>query len=137
MPAPVFYKENDVPNKEISLKDLMTDYDWAQVFADENAGNVDKVITIAPPGAKVDDTPPERKDVAKIIAAVNGERDEASWVGLFLLKDGRYLIAEGACDYTGWDCQAHNSLTVCRTLKDALTFGLSESDLLRLGLKRP
>lgn len=29
---------------EVDLKELLEDSDWAQVFADENAGNVDKTV---------------------------------------------------------------------------------------------
>lgn len=90
-------------NIEITLEDLRLDSDWAQVFADENSGNVDKTIHVVPPGSPVSDDPMTRGDVATIIAAVNGEHDERLWLGFFLLKDGRYLVAEGGCDYTGWD----------------------------------
>ena len=88
---------------EITLDEMRTDYDWAQVFADENAGNVDKSVNVAPPGANVGFEPMTRGDVSEIIAAVNGENDEADWLGVFRLKDGRFLVASGGCDYTGWD----------------------------------
>lgn len=88
---------------EITLKQLMDDSDWAQVFADENAGNVSKECDPCPPGSDVDTTPPNRADVVEIIAAVNGENDESDWIGVFRLQDGRYLLASGGCDYTGWD----------------------------------
>ena len=37
--------------------------------------------------------------------------DEFGWDGesvqiVSRLKDGRWVYIEGACDYTGWDCQA-------------------------------
>lgn len=88
---------------EITLDELLNDYDWAEVFADESSGNTDKQTSVVAPGISVDLTPPTRHDVSKIIAAVNGERDGPEWVGLFVLKDGRYLVAVGSCDYTGWD----------------------------------
>lgn len=122
------------PKLEISLEDFVNDYDWAQVFADENAGNVSKETTEAPPGSLVDTSPANRVDVKEIIAAVNGENDGDSWLGLFLLKDGRYLVASGGCDYTGWDCQAGNSMLVSSSLEDALQFGLSPQEKERLGL---
>lgn len=89
--------------KEITLEELVKDGDWAQVFADENAGNVTKTTDECPPGSGVARTPPNRADVVEIIAAVNGENDGPDWLGLFRLRDGRYLIAQGGCDYTGWD----------------------------------
>jgi hypothetical protein len=120
---------------EITLPELLVDRNWAQVFADENDGNVDKSTQVIPPGANVDPTPPSRTDVAEIIAAVNGENDGDDWVGLFLLKDGRYLIAEGGCDYTGWDCQAGNSLAVAGNINDAIRLGLNPEQQQRLGIR--
>lgn len=120
---------------ELTIEQLLEDGNWAQVFADENDGNVSKETSPALPDMKIDLTPPNRTDVAQIIAAVNGENDEDDWLGLFLLKDGRYLVASGGCDYTGWDCQAGNSLVVAPTLQDAIRFGLGESERARLGFE--
>lgn len=123
-----------MPKIEISLEDLKHDYDWAQVFADENAGNVSKDTTEVPPGSYVSTEPASREDVAEIIAAVNGENDGDDWLGVFLLKDGRYLIASGGCDYTGWDCRGGNCLLVAESYNDVLQFGLSEQEKERLEL---
>lgn len=122
-----------MPTIEITLENLLTDSDWAQVFADENYGNVSKAIHVAPPGS-CDDAEFSRSDVVEIIAAVNGENDAADWLGVFRLKDGRFAVASGGCDYTGWDCQAGNNLTVCKSMNDVLAFGLDESQRGRLGL---
>jgi hypothetical protein len=92
-----------MPVIEITLEKLLRDRNWAEVFADENSGNVSKETDACPPGADVDLTPPSRDDVAEIIAAVNGDNDGPDWVGVFRLKDGRFLVASGSCDYTGWD----------------------------------
>jgi hypothetical protein len=121
---------------EITLEQLRTDSDWAQVFADEDAGNVSKHVQEVPPGADVSNTSDgvSRDDVAEIIAAVNGENDGDDWVGVFLLKDGRYLRASGGCDYTGWDCRAGNSLCVAATLADIVKYGLPDKEKKRLGL---
>lgn len=89
--------------KEITLPELLESCDWAEVFGDESSGNTDKQTDPCPPGSDVDTSPPSRADVAEIIAAVNGENDGQDWVGVFLLKDGRFLLATGGCDYTGWD----------------------------------
>jgi hypothetical protein len=91
------------PRIEITLPELLIDSDWAQVFADENAGNVSKQCDECPPGSDVDTTAPNRRDVKRIVAAVNGENDGPDWVGVFELNDGRFLVASGGCDYTGWD----------------------------------
>ncbi len=126
-----------MPKLEITMAELMDSYDWAEVFADRSSGNTTKAVNVAPPGAQVTFDPPSRADVAEIIAAVNGENDEEEWVGVFRLKDGRYLIAAGSCDYTGWDCQAGNSLTVCANMADVLQFGLDERQRARLDLTAP
>jgi hypothetical protein len=92
-----------MPVIQISLHELNNDSDWAQVFADENAGNVSKAVHKAPPNSDVSDAEFSRSDVKEIVAAVNGGYDELDWLGVFLLNDGRYAIAAGGCDYTGWD----------------------------------
>lgn len=125
-----------MPVLEVTIEQLLDSPDWAQVFADENWGNVSKETQVIPPGAPVDPSAPCRADVAEIVAAVNGENDEADWIGVFRLKDGRYLVAEGGCDYTGWDCRAGNSLALAGSLEDAVRYGLNEEQQARLGLIR-
>lgn len=44
-----------------------------------------------------------REDVVSIIAIEDGENDEASWIAVFELHDGRFAYLEAGCDYTGWD----------------------------------
>ena len=43
-----------------------------------------------------------REDVSEIIAMVDGENDESDWVGVFRLKDSRFVCIRAGCDYTGW-----------------------------------
>lgn len=118
---------------EITIKELLEDSDWAHVFADASCDNVDKTIHVVPPGSSVSDAVVSRSDVSQIIAAVNGENDEDDWLGVFLLKDGRFLIAGGGCDYTGWDCRAGNHLAVAKDMDDVLQFGLDDRQKKRLG----
>lgn len=92
-----------MPVLEITLEQLLEDYNWAEVFADESSGNTNKDTDPCPPTSDVDTSSPSRTDVAEIIAAVNGENDGSEWLGVFRLKDGRFLMASGSCDYTGWD----------------------------------
>lgn len=122
--------------REITLEQLRTSYDWEEVFGEGGGGNCDQQTDACPPGSDVDTTPPKRADVAEVIAAVNGENDESSWVGVFRLNDGRFLVAQGSCDYTGWDCRAGNSLQVGRTLADVIQFGLTLEDCERLEIER-
>ena len=76
--------------------------------------------------------PCPRSEVAEVLASVDGENDGADWIGLFRMKDGRFLVAQGGCDYTGWDCHANNNLTVFATIEDAVKFGLNDSERARL-----
>ena len=92
-----------MPVIEANLTEILHCPNWAQVFADENLGNVSKDTQPVAPGVEVDCTSPSRTDIVQVIASVNGEHDEADWVGLFHLTDGRFLVARGGCDYTGWD----------------------------------
>ena len=119
---------------EITIEELLSDYDWAEVFGEGSGGNTTPEIESLD---GTSDKPVLRTDVAHIIAAVNGCNDEADWVGVFLLKDGRYLAAQGGCDYTGWDCQAYNRLTVASTLDGVIKFGLAPAEAKRLGLDHP
>jgi hypothetical protein len=120
--------------KEITPEALVNDYDWAEVFGEGTGGNTDKTTEPVPPDSDVSYAPASRTDVAEVIAAVNGMNDESDWVGVFRLNDGRYLVAVGGCDYTGWDCRASNNLAVAKTLADAIRFGLDEGQRARLGL---
>lgn len=36
-----------------------------------------------------------------------GMNEEANWVWHVTLTDGSIWVAEGGCDYTGWDCQSN------------------------------
>lgn len=113
--------------------ELAKNYDWVEVFGQGSGGNTDRTTEPCVPGSSIDCTPPDINEVQEIIALKDGENDEDNWVGVFLMRDGRYLVASGGCDYTGWDCQAHNDLQVAATLEDAIRFGLSGYDRQRLG----
>lgn len=121
--------------KEITIEELARDSDWAEVFGEGSGGNTDRSTEPVPPGSNVDREPASRTDVIEVIAAVNGENEGQEWIGVFLLRDGRYLVAEGSCDYTGWDCRASNNLAVAETLADAIRFGMNDGQRDRLGLK--
>ncbi len=46
------------------------------------------------------------EDIRDICAEVPGENDELHWWWVLKLTDGRFVLVEGWCDYTGWDCQS-------------------------------
>ena len=45
-------------------------------------------------------------DIESVLAVREGERDGAEWVWVLKLKDKRFALLWGGCDYTGWDCQS-------------------------------
>ena len=74
-------RENHHPNNEIP--DRLDAYDWEQAFYYVDNYN--------------------REDVKKVIHADEGANEEADWIGLFLMNDGKYVGLSAGCDYTGWD----------------------------------
>lgn len=75
-----------------------------------------------------------REDVAEVLGADDGENDGADWIGLFKLRDGRYLFLHAGCDYTGWGCQENGDCTYYTSRKSAIQ-DLGDQNLHRLGLK--
>ncbi len=116
------------------LKEL-DNYDFAEVFGEGSGGNC---TAIMPSRCPVDDETPlgtfSREDVGLICGIQDGENDERDWIVWGQLKDGRWFIARGGCDYTGWDCQAGNSGNVATTQADIIRFGMSEDERERFGL---
>ena len=116
------------------LKEL-DDYDWAEVFGEGGGGNC---TPIQPNRSPMDKTTPigafSREDVAEIYGQVEGENDGPDWVVWGCLKDKRWFVARGGCDYTGWDCRASNSGDVASTKADIIRFGMSEDERVRFGV---
>ena len=114
----------------------LDDYDWAEVFGEGTGGNCS---TIKPNRNPTDTTTSpdtfSREDVAEIKGMSEGERDERSWIVWGILKDGRYFVARGHCDYTGWDCRAGNSGDVASTEADIIRFGMEPDERERFGVK--
>jgi hypothetical protein len=46
------------------------------------------------------------EDITNLHALVPGHNDEYHWFWVIELRDGRFLLTEAWCDYTGWDCQS-------------------------------
>lgn len=87
------------------LKQL-NDYDWQEAFGDGSdcQPRIGLTITLRDnENEHLLEPKPTRKDVDKIFHIEDGERDESDWIGVFLMKDGRYVAVESWCDYTGWD----------------------------------
>lgn len=131
----VIYKNSGM--KDTSLGEFLLNPDWDVIFDPyygRKAGEVINICDPCPPTSNVDTSFPSKKDVKKIVAIKNGINDESNWLGVFELKDGRYLFAGGWCDYTGWDCQGGTSHEVSYTLEDLLQYGLNESQRKELNL---
>lgn len=60
-------------------------------------------------------------DVMEIIACEEGENEEKDWIGIFKMRDGKFLVLQAGCDATGWDCQAGGSYVAYDTLEEALS----------------
>lgn len=122
------------------MLEALEGYDWAEVFA--AAGGGEGTYNPGQPtavrfGRKVSVAPFVRADVATILAIAEGEHDGPEWVVAGRLNDGRWFVARGGCDYTGWDCQSDASAEVAATKVDLLTFGLTEGERDRLNLVAP
>ena len=115
------------------LKQL-DDYNWAEVFGEGSGGNCTAITPQPAPGYEGSITTFSREDVKTILGMSEGERDEREWVIYGKLNDGRYFVARGGCDYTGWDCQASNSGDVAATKKDIVRFGLTQEERSRFNL---
>lgn len=104
--------------------------DWAEVFGEGVGGNTTQDVE-SPDGTGTGTV--LRSNIEELLGSVNGENDGDDWVCVFRLKDGRYGAASGGCDYTGWDCQASNRITVAKDLETIIRLGLSDEDRRRLG----
>ena len=87
---------------DITLNEIENSYDWKEVFGEGNEFGRQDVESLD--GTATDQV--RIADISEIIAAVNGENAGDAWIGVFKMKDGRYLAASGWCDYTGWAKEA-------------------------------
>jgi hypothetical protein len=111
------------------MLESLNDYDWKNAFAEAGSPIVVKFANPVPTESFI------REDVVEIIATADGENDGPNWLGVFLLKDGRYAMVDAGCDYTGWDCQAWGTAEVCGTLDEMIRWGLSNEQRKRLNLE--
>lgn len=106
----------------------LDDYNWAEVFGEGTGGNCSVIMPHIPPTSDVSPATFSREDVVEICGQEEGENDGPDWIVYGKLSDGRYFVARGGCDYTGWDCQAGNSGDVASTLEDLIRFGMNEDE---------
>lgn len=115
------------------LKELDS-YDWAEVFGEGTGGNCTSITPQPAPGYAGSVNTFSREDVKKLYGQADGEREEQDWVCWGKLRDGRWFVARGGCDYTGWDCQASNSGDVAASKSGIIRFGLSSEERSRFNL---
>jgi hypothetical protein len=89
--APVPIEQTSIPG----------DSDWAEIFHDYTEG-----VPI--------------EDVVEVLGFEDGENEGAQWVGLFKLRDGRFMFTEAGCDYTGWSCRADGKSKFYNTAREAI-----------------
>jgi hypothetical protein len=106
-------------------------YDWEQafLFVSGNSPNVSPVIGSSAPATSF-----SRDDVVRVVAAEDGENDDANWICIVELKDGRFAFLSAGCDYTGWDCQSGGHAMVDTDLNRLIRLGTDESARDRLKL---
>lgn len=119
---------------EATIEEIRDSYDWSEVFGEGSGGNCTQDVD------SQDGTPTDqvsRADIVEVLASVNGENDGDSWIVVCRLSDGRFCCAEGSCDYTGWDCQAGNTITVASSLGALIDSGVTPEWCRRLGIDHP
>jgi hypothetical protein len=86
-----------------------------------------------------EDIPATLEDIAEVIAddCTGGDDGyaEEEIVGIFRLKDGRFLYVSGGCDTTGWDCQSSASGEIRNTLGDIVRECCTDDERKRLGIE--
>ena len=126
---------NPNPDAHKVIPDELGDYNWEEVFGEGTGGNCTPIVpNRQPPTAEISIETFGRADVAEIFKMVDGENDGPEWVVYGRLRDGRFFVARGGCDYTGWDCQASNSGDVANTRSEIERYGLSDDERSRLGI---
>lgn len=112
----------------ISIKDLDSS-DWIEVF--KYASNPNDVRNHCSTTLNY-----TFDDIEEVIAYVDGEGDGDNWVGLFKMKDEKFLSIRAGCDYTGWGCREDGSSEVADDLGTIIVFGLTLEERDRLGIKQ-
>lgn len=111
------------------MLEALNNYDFAEVFGEGSGGNC---TPIHPNRAPHDTTTSNetfcREDVTEILGQQDGENDGPDWIVWGRLRDGRFFVARGGCDSTGWDCQAGNSGDVASTREDIIAFGMTPDE---------
>jgi len=88
------------------MLEMLDTYDWEEAFKYASPTVCQRGHNHGPQAVIVDDNVSTdsytREDVMFILALEEGENDGDTWIGVFQLKDGRYVSLRAWCDYTGW-----------------------------------
>lgn len=111
------------------MRNLLDDYDWAEVFAFASGGKggCNSGVPMVCAGSQCADTPFDRSDVGQILHLRTGENDGNTWIVVGQLDDSRWFLIEAGCDYTGWDCQAGGQAWVSDSLQNLEQFGYTDN----------
>lgn len=75
------------------------------------------------------------EDVKSVVALANGVSDyEKDWLGVFALRDGRFVFIAGGCCYTGREAAGEARAFVSESLPQLIRHGLGEEERFRLNL---
>lgn len=96
------------------LQGILDSYDWQEAFKYCDYGTM--------------------QDIKRVIVYDNGYNEGPEWVGLFEMKNGKFVVLRASCDYTGWGCREGGSSAVYETLKMAVQ-DLGDDDRHRMNLK--
>jgi len=109
--------------------------DWREAFgfAGEPRTHGSPDVSQATRWAVVATTPFARADVVRVSAEASGLRDGDPWMCLGRLADGRWFGLKAWCSHAGWDVAGSGSVAVAATEDDALRFGFTSEDRVRLG----
>lgn len=59
-------------------------------------------------------------DIEIVLAVWEGANEGDDWRWILQLKNGSYVLLEGGCDYTGWDCQSWATSWFFASVEEAL-----------------
>lgn len=60
-----------------------------------------------------------KEDIKSVLAQIPGEADGPDWYWIIELNNGQFALIQGACDYTGWDCQSYAEITFADTAEQS------------------
>jgi hypothetical protein len=117
------------------MLEALIGYDWEEVFGEGTGGNCSPILPDTCLDPSVSSVTFSREDVATIKGQSEGEKDERDWLVWGQLKDGRFFVARGWCDYTGWDCRGGNSGSVADTEEKLIVLGMDQNERERFGIQ--